>query len=236
MTEIINVGNPVINLYLIPCGEGYCLLDTGYKWQYDKFKKAMQKRAIPLEKIKYIVITHMHADHVGFLKELLAVTNALLIYDTDDKQRLEAGKNNLDTFISRFIYLLTSKISAAMVETMQSFPAVFYDNYVDAKTQPLKEFGMEFIPLKGHTKHDLCLCFEDKIFCGDVFMRGVGSSKYSPMWINNKYDLLDSWRVLSERKEEYIYPSHGKPFLRKDISKAIKYWKERGVFKLYPKK
>ena len=35
----------------------------------------------------------MHSDHVGFLKKLLADTEAMLIYDASDKRRLEAGKN-----------------------------------------------------------------------------------------------------------------------------------------------
>ena len=236
MTNVIDLGTSSFHQYLIPCGDGYCLMDTGYPWQKKAFLKKMEEKGITNEQIKYIVITHMHADHTGFLKEMLELTNAQLIYDVRDKQRLEAGKNNLNTYISRFDYLVISKVSAAMVDLMQSFPAVFYDNYVDARTQPLEEYGIRFLALEGHTEHDLCVRFEDKIFCGDLCMRGFGSSKYAPMWIYNKYQLLDSWQTLLSCEEPYLYPVHGDPFPRTKLQKSIDFWRDRGVFKLYPKK
>lgn len=236
MREIVNLGNSSFNQYLLPCGDGYCLIDTGYPWQKNKFIKRMREKGIHPEQIKYIVITHMHADHVGFLKELLALSHARLIYDVRDKQRLEAGKNNLNTYISRFDYLVISKVSASLVDLMQSFPAVFYDDYVDAQTQPLKKYGIRFLALEGHTDHDLCVLFEDKIFCGDLCMRGFGSSKYAPMWIRNKYKLLESWQTLLACEETYLYPVHGKPFLRTKLQKAIDFWRDRGVFRLFPQK
>ena len=235
MSEIINLGNYFMNRYLLPIDGGYCLIDTGYKGDIKKFLLALKKKSIPLDSIKYLVLTHMHADHVGFAKELLDKTNAVLIYDTDDKSRLEAGKNNLKTYISDFISLISSKISISFVDKTQTFPAVYYDNYVDAKTQPLSKYGIEFLSLKGHTECDVALLYDGKLFCGDICMNNIMSTHHSPMWIHNKYNMIDSWSyILSHKDISTIYPAHGKPFPVSDLGKDIAFWKNKGVFPLLP--
>ena len=236
MREILNFGDKFMNRWAFPCGDGYCLIDTGYEGNYDSFKEKLAERNLTVKDVKFVIVTHMHADHVGFLKALLKDTDALLIYDTADKKRLEAGKNNLNTYISRFEYLIASKISVAFVDKTQCFPAVFYDNYADAKTQPLAEYGIELISLKGHTECDLCVKIDDKIFCGDLCMTGIGSSRRAPMWIYNKYDMLASWNALIGSGAKYIYPGHGKPFLAQELVSATEFWRTRGVFRLFANK
>ena len=238
MDKLLNVGNWFINRYLLPVGEEYCLIDTGYKWSYDEFCKKCAKNNLDVKKIKYIVVTHMHADHAGFVKEFLAKnSDVTLIYDFDDERRLHAGKNNLNTYISGFLQLVSSKISVAFVDKTQCFPAVVYEKSVDAKTQPLLDYGIEFVSLKGHTECDLCIKYNNKLLCGDLFMSGITAISHAPMWIYNKYDMLESWRkVVNMAEIVYIYPSHGKPFMKKDISSCIEAWRTKGVFRLYAKK
>lgn len=222
-----------MNRYLLSTPDGYCLIDTGYKGDMKKFLISLNKKSIPLDSIKYLVLTHMHADHVGFAKELLDKINAVLIYDTDDKPRLEAGKNNMKTYISDFISLVSSKISIAFVDKTQTFPAVYYDNFIDAKTQPLKSYGMEFITLTGHTEHDTALLYDGKLFCGDICMNNVMSTHHSPMWIHNKYNMIDSWKYILSRKDiTTVYPAHGKPFPVSNLTDNIEFWKNKGVFPL----
>lgn len=236
MTEITNLGGKIVNNWIFPLGDGHCLVDTGYRWRYAKFKKRLAVAGIPLESIKYVVITHMHSDHVGFLKELLGEIKPLLIYDASDRQRLEAGKNNLNTYVSRFEFMILSAMSLALFDKFQCFPAVFYDNCADAKAQPLKDLGITFYPLKGHSECDLCFTFEDKLFCGDLLMRGIASSKRAPMWVFNKYDMLESWKVLDSLRATTAYSGHGKPFPTSDIGPAIDFWRGRGVFRWFKKR
>ena len=238
MSKILNAGSSFINRYIIPLGEdGYCLFDTGYKWSYKEFCEKLNKCNVKLEDIKYVVITHMHADHTGFLKELLTHIKPTLIYDFDDRKRLEAGKNNLNTYISGFWTLVASKFSVAFVDLTQVFPAVFYDKVLDAKTQPLADYGVEFISLKGHTECDICALWEGILFCGDLCMSGIGATKHSPMWIFNKYDMVESWRtIVKDERIKTLYPAHGKPFERDDLLECIDFWQAKGVFRLYSKK
>lgn len=234
--EIINLGNKLVNIWAFKLGDGYCMVDAAYSWQYKVFKEKLAENKIRLDEIKYVVLTHMHAAHVGFLKELLTEIKPLLIYDAGDKKRLEAGKNNLNTYVSRFEYLIASYVTMAAFEKTQCFPAVFYDNYADAKTQPLSAFGAEFIFLKGHSERDLCLKIGENLFCGDVCMSGVGSSKCAPMWIYDKYALLDGWQKIRQSGAKTLYPGHGKPIDASLLVKALSFWRTRGVLRLFQNK
>lgn len=234
MKELVNLKSKYINRYLIPINGGYCLIDTGYKGELNKFLNDLKINDIAIEEIKYLIITHMHADHVGFARDFLHLSGAKLIYDVNDKLRLEAGKNNMKTYVPGLFSLIASKISTMFVEHTQTFPAVFYDNYADAKTQPLSDVGIEFLFLKGHTECDLCVKFEDKLFCGDICMNGILSTYHSPLWISNKFNIIDSWRAIRRIDDvKKIYPAHGKPFDASELDQSIDYWKDKGVLPLF---
>lgn len=236
--EIKNVGNKYFNNYLLPIDDSYCLIDTGYKWSYKKFVQGLHKQGIALDDIKYLVLTHIHADHAGFAKELLSNNpNIQLIYNEKGKLRLEAGKNDMNVYVSSLTNLFTSYISVLFVETTQCFPAVFTDKVLDYKTQPLQEYGIEFVELAGHTNADLGIKFGDILFCGDIAMNGIPSTKHFPLWLENKYELLRSWeKIIAMEDIKMLYPIHGKPFDKKELSKYIEFWRERGVYKLFKKK
>lgn len=235
---VLDAGTKYIHNYLIPIGDEFCLIDTGYKWGYEAFMKRLKKINVRPESIKYIFITHMHADHIGFLKEYLSHYSPTLIYDVDDKKRLEAGKNDLNTFISTFLFLVTSKITAGalMVNKMQICPAVFYDKFIDAKKQPLLEYGVRFISLQGHTEHDTVLLYDGKCYCGDLCGSGVCGSHKFPMWLKDKYELLRSWdKIIGLDGISEICPSHGDSFKIGELAVEKEYWLQKGVFRLFKK-
>lgn len=234
---IINIGDKLVNRYLINIGENYLLVDTGGKNSYSKFLEQLKLQNIPLEKIKYVFLTHVHADHAGFLRELLLNTKTKLIYNDKGKARLEAGKNNLRVYVSNVTNLFVSKISTAFVDKTQCFPSVRTENYINFAAQPLKEFGIEFIELNGHTNSDAGLKIGNDFICGDICMNGIGSLKYFPAWCENKFELMKSWdKIIANKEIITLYPGHGKPFAKQELLEAQKYWKNRGVFPLFKKK
>jgi len=233
---VLNLGVGVTNNYLIPVGEDYLLIDTGYKNEYGKFLTALKKAGIPLEKIKYLVLTHAHADHAGFAKALLNDTNATLIYNEKAKARLEAGKNNMDVYVSSFTNLMLSKLSVTFVHKTQVYPAVFYDKVLSPKTQALSDFGIEFMELAGHTDADLAVKYNGRLFIGDIAMSRFPASRRFPMWLENKFELLKSWdKILQTEGVDELYPGHGKPFPKSDLAKKAEFWRDKGVLKLFKK-
>ncbi|MBR1747443.1 MAG: MBL fold metallo-hydrolase [Clostridia bacterium] len=238
--KINNVGSKLVNRYLLELPDGgYCLIDTGYKWEYEAFSSAMQKIGAEISKIRFVVLTHAHADHAGFLKELLSVVPATVIYHPDQAPRLHAGKNDCNVYVSTFPILLTSKVATVseFVDKTQCYPSLDTTNFVPYTENPLADYGVEFFPLVGHTAADLCLKVGSDFFCGDVFNNAFYASHRFPTWIEDKFALIRSWeQVVSIKDIVTVYPGHGKPFPASKIAKDLAYWKDKGVFPLQKKK
>lgn len=77
--EIINIGNRIVNNRLIRTEQGYIVVDTGYPGNYKQFNSKLKRNRISLGDIKFIFITHVHDDHIGFLNELITDTSANII-------------------------------------------------------------------------------------------------------------------------------------------------------------
>lgn len=225
------------NHYLLDLPCGYCLIDTGYKWEYSAFLSRLASHGIRKEKIKYVVVTHAHAGHAGFLKQLISDVHPVVIYHPDQKKRLEAGKNDLDTYVSTFIALIFSKATTAFVDKYHCFPAVKCDDFVPYFDNPLSQYGVELLPLSGHTDADLAVKYGSNLFCGDIFSNAPASSRHFPFWVLNKFRLVTSWEhILADKEIATIYPSHGKPFDISLVKKDVEYWRAKGVFKLFKSK
>ena len=232
MKTVLNLGTFYMNAYLIEIKDGWLLIDTGYSFDYGHFLKKARKNKIELSSIRYVVLTHVHADHAGFLKKILADTGATLICLPSMRERLLSGENKKDVYISRRSAFLLNRISAA-TKRLQTFPPVDVSEAVDAMTQPLTEEGVTFFALHGHTDNDLCFKVDDKLFVGDICMNGMGSVGYSPLWIEDNAALTESWKQLLAMDAEFLYVGHGKPFPKSELKEFVNKQESRKFRKLF---
>ncbi len=89
--KCVNIGNRVLNNYLIKTGKGWIAVDTGYAGGLQRFLTGLQKNGIEPQEIKYIFLTHVHDDHAGYLEELMQATGATLVMDMLSPDRLLTG-------------------------------------------------------------------------------------------------------------------------------------------------
>ena len=232
MKTVLNLGTFYMNAYLVEIEGGWLLVDTGYPFDYKHFVKAAAKANVPLFSIRYVVLTHVHADHAGFLKRILAETGATLICLLAERERLLAGVNEKNVYISRPSTFLINRNSPALPR-FQTFEPIDVDGATDAETQPLREEGITFFVLHGHTDNDLCFAMDDKLFVGDVCMNGAGATGYSPLWIEDNAALVESWRALLGMDGEWIYTGHGKPFPKSALAKYVDKQAKRKIVKLF---
>ncbi len=223
--RIINLGNRISNIFMVEMGDGYLLIDTGYKEHYNKFELELNKRGISLDDISYIFITHAHDDHVGFLNQLLEKTNAKIILHPASIERLKAGQNSFDGGCSSVVAWSFCQLLKLFGKGEHRFqPVNSPDRYLlvtkENKPQIEKLLSAKIIELPGHTKDSMGLLFEDGVlFCGDAAMNGIPSLNHIIIWIENVKDYEASWRKMINLNFKKVYPSHGKPFAKEQLVK-----------------
>jgi|SRR6056297_480715 len=237
--KIINLGNILSNNYIIKMGGEYLLIDTGYPEQYDGFIKKLYKYNIHLEDISYILLTHAHDDHAGFLNKLLNNSNAKVILNPKAVVRLKRGQNSFKGGCSSYLALLFCKVMKLLGKGDHKFPTVDrLDRYIilnNSNKLALEEkFNVSIINLPGHTSDSIGLLLEDgTLFCGDAAMNGFPSLNKIIIWIEDIKEYKKSWKLILEISPKKIYPSHGKPFMKEELKKNIN---KIDNIKLYPLK
>ncbi len=235
--RIINLGNRISNIFMVDIGDGYLLIDTGYKEHYKKFEEELSKRRISLEDISYIFITHAHDDHVGFLNQLLEKTKATVILHPEAIERLKAGQNSFDGGCSSMIAWSFCQIMKLFGKGEHRFqPVNSPERYLivnkENKPEIEKMLSAKIIELPGHTKDSIGLLFEDRVlFCGDAAMNGIPSLNHIIIWIENVKDYEASWMKMINLDFKKVYPSHGKPFSKEQL---IKYQQKLKKIQLHP--
>jgi len=232
MKSVLNLGTFYMNAYLVAIEAGWVLVDTGYPFNYQHFLKAAKRKRIALSSIRYVVLTHVHADHAGFLKKILSDTGATLICLPAERERLLSGVNEKNVYISRRGMILINRISAS-TSRFQTFEPMDIEGSIDAETQPLAREGITFFVLHGHTDNDLCFKVDDKLFVGDICMNGVGAAGHSPLWIEDNEKLVESWKEIIAMDGEYLYVGHGKPFPKNELVTYIDKQAKRKICKLF---
>ena len=107
MIEKIKIG--LNNLYLFKNkNDEYLLLDTGINVKNKEILKKLIQKIGDIKKIKVIVLSHSHSDHVGNLKMLIdEIGDVKVIAHRNSENVLETGKS----VIPNGFYWFTEKIS-----------------------------------------------------------------------------------------------------------------------------
>lgn len=225
--KIINVGNRINNNYIIKLRKGYLLIDTGYSEQFKSFCRKLSKNDIELKDISYILLTHAHDDHAGYLNEILDNSDAKVILHKEAVERLKKGQNIFSGGCTSYLALTFCRVMKLLGKGEHRFLKVDRaDRYIvlDQYTQPIieDELSGQIINLPGHTIDSIGLLLKDgSLFCGDAAMNGFPSMNRIIIWIENLSDYMKSWKAMIRCKPSKIYPSHGNPFDKEDLNKNI---------------
>ena len=239
--KIYNVGNRVMNTYLYRIKDGYVMIDTGYENSYQKCTSSMKRQGISWDDVKYIFLTHAHDDHAGFLKEVLDKhLNITCIISDKTFPVLAKGQNSFNGGCSSRLALFFCCIMKILGNGKHLFPAInkTYANRLisitkDNITEIESILSGKILFTPGHTTDSISLRVKNLIFCGDAAMNGVPSLHRITIWIENKKEFENSWKVLLGENVEYIYPAHGKRFKSSDLHK---FKAKINKIKLYPLK
>ena len=223
--KIINIGNRVVNNYLLLTPKGWLAVDTGYAGGFRRFVNGLAAHSIDISDIKFIFLTHAHDDHAGFLGELMDATDAQLIVHRHSVERLLAGHNQRIGGCSGILAKIFVEGMRLVGKGKHEFPAIDVSKRAtiwNGTAQPLLEqdIPLKILALPGNTSDSISLLSEGgELFCGDAAMNGFPSINRNIIWIENLDVYRNSWDRMIKAGASTIFPSHGKPFPAQDLEK-----------------
>lgn len=143
-------------------------------------------------KLKYIALTHCHADHTAGLKEMKKYyPDAKIIIHEYDNHGLT------DDTINMCSYIMTEPnfVSADIV-------------LKDGDEIKFGDLTAKVIHTPGHTAGSISILIEDALFSGDTMFKGTYGRTDLPT--GNEFDMQKSLKKILKLDDEVIvYPGHG---------------------------
>ncbi len=185
----LEVGPIMANCYILGCEntKEAVVIDPG-----DEADRILMTLAELGLKVKYIINTHGHFDHVGANKRMKEATNAILMIHPDDEPMLSE---------------LSSAASAFGLSSENSPKADQYLN--DDNKISFGDITLEVIHTPGHSRGGVCLYTDNTVFVGDTLFKGsIGRTDLPGGDYNTLISSIKN-RLLPLGEKTIVYPGHG---------------------------
>lgn len=239
MIEKIKIG--LNNLYLFKNkNDEYLLLDTGINVKKEKILKKLIQKIGDIKKIKVIVLSHSHTDHVGNLKMLIdEIGDVRVIAHKNSENVLETGRSVIPNGFYPFTEKISKKLKSKKNFSKNIFPKlektdmkkVIFINFLQQERILLSEYGfgnMEIIETKGHSNDSISLAvFDEKnnkkyLFCGDMVQNLCFKFPLIPLFGENKEELIENWKKIILNGYDKIFPATGKEITARDLIRRLR--------------
>ena len=227
------------NLYLFENNNGdYLLLDTGLACKENLILNKINKVIGDYNKIKVIVITHSHSDHIGNLKLLLDKIkreDKIVIIHSNAKDIMLSGEKIIPNGFYKFSKYISKKLKAKSSGNFQKgfenleekdFKDVNFLDFKDYEEFSLNEYGFENLKViytPGHSKDSISLVYNDEyLFCGDMIQNLFFKYPLIPLFGDDIKELVNSWKKVIDKDYSRIYPATSRSYiLRGDLIKKL---------------
>jgi len=164
-----------------------CIIDPG--GSFEKIREFVNSKKL---KVKSVILTHGHADHIGALQEIIDHYKDIeVIAAKREKKILNSPAYNLT-------------INFGMKNT--SFEATRYVE--DGDTYQIGGQTLKFILTPGHTSGSMCVFDGDIMFTGDTLFEG--SIGRTDLPTGSYQEMENSLKKLSQMNDDIIIlPGHG---------------------------
>jgi glyoxylase-like metal-dependent hydrolase (beta-lactamase superfamily II) len=227
-------GTRMVNWYLVERGGGITLVDAGMRGYWPQLTRALRNLGRKVEEVEAVVLTHAHADHVGFARQVRASSDATVwVHERD----AEPGLRRFPPFR---LYLrptawplLAHGLRNGLLLTPDAAEVrTFTDGEVlEVPGQPRVRH------LPGHTRGNCALHLPDVsvVFSGDALVtfdpyRQRRGPRLLIRGVNEDNDQARaSLDQLAELNAQVLLPGHGEPW-RDGVAAAVAEARGRGYW------
>lgn len=187
--KTVPVGDYQANCYIVSKGNEALVIDPGA--EADKIMAAIGDK-----KVKLIVLTHSHFDHIGACQEVAFKTGAPIACGTFDAKRATSARTLADEkgiSVKAAQDLIVDHIDKELIER---------DKLIVGTMQ------FEVYETPGHTAGGISLYGEGVVFTGDTLFKGSMGRTDFPT--GDEHAILRSLYILGHLPEDtVVYPGHG---------------------------
>lgn len=184
------------NCYLVPSikDDGLLAFDAGWPCSLHEYARSMKVTGFRFGQIKWAIISHMHMDHAGLIRDFQDAGIECLLFESQG-----GGIDAMEKIISR---------------SYREYRPILRDRFTRIRTEESRSFlrgvGIEgeVIQTPGHSDDSVSLITDEHdVLIGDL----------SPIAQIMPEDVksLQSWTRIRELEAIRIWPSHAEPFALK---------------------
>ncbi|MBZ4688027.1 MAG: hydroxyacylglutathione hydrolase [Clostridia bacterium] len=202
----VQVGSLATNCYIIACKDTKeaVVIDPG-----DEAEKILSVITKENLKVKYIINTHGHWDHIGADRPLKEHTNADLLIHEEDAEALQEGSKNLS------MYMGESAQAPKADKLLREGDIIKFGNKMELKV----------LHTPGHTPGSICLVGQEILFSGDtVFAGSIGRTDLPGGSYNTIMESIQQ-KIMPLEDTFTVYPGHGPQTSMKEEKESNPYFK-----------
>ena len=157
--KTLPLGNLGANFYIVKdeLTNDIFVVDPG-----DEAAYAIEKIEELQGNLRYIILTHAHADHIGALDDIKTAFGSQVVIHEYEAMGLNNPNINLSLFIGS-----DSPVTKADICVK------------DGDTLPFGKSEIKFIHTPGHTVGSMCILYNDSLFSGDtLFELSIGRTDF----------------------------------------------------------
>ena len=217
-----------VNVYLLEDGDGWTLIDTGL--QTDESRAALdsglKEAGIERRRIRRILVTHIHPDHVGLAAELQTATGAELVIHRLEVALMEPRYARAEDLVQEVAgWLQVNGVPRQEAEFLKT-ASMAAREYVGVPRPDTLLEGAERLPLKsspllavwtpGHSPGHCCFYWPARrlLFSGDHLLPTISPNigLHPQSGADPLNDYLASLRRVARLPVEQVLPAHGDAF------------------------
>ena len=178
------------NCYIVETENSAVIIDPGF------LERDIEKYiAENLDKVKYILLTHRHFDHLNAAVKVRKLTGAKIVINELDEGGLYSDMLSLASMVGTFYG--------------KADPDAHADIYVsEGDTVTVGDMVFTVMETPGHTEGGVCYVCDNVIFSGDTLFKGsIGRTDFPSSSNSDMRKSLDRLCLLPDSM--LVYPGHG---------------------------